>query len=223
MSKKDILEYFYTNSTELSAQKILIILAFGLIISAIIFITYKITYAGVSYSIKFNSSNVVILLITVVIMLMISSNIVISLGMVGALSIIRFRTAIKDPRDTVYIFWSLVEGLCIGSQNFKLSIISTLVIAIVLLGFSFFTRRQDKYLVIIRGTGIMENDKILEIIRASAKSVRLKASNNSETASEAIFEAVMKGGVKSELISEIQSQKNVFSVNYLLETGEIVG
>ncbi len=89
------------------------------------FITYRVTHLSTAYSAKINATNVAITLITAVIMLMISSNIVISLGMVGALSIIRFRTAIKDPWDTVYIFWAVVEeGLAIGSQNFKLSFIA---------------------------------------------------------------------------------------------------
>ena len=84
-----------------------------------------------------------------IIMLMISSNIVISLGMVGALSIIRFRTAIKDSRDTVFIFWAITEGLCVGSQNFKLSIITTLFLAILMLIIGFIPKLYSKYLIVI--------------------------------------------------------------------------
>lgn len=107
MSKSDIVNMFYQSGASLGGKRILILLLAGLAVGAVIFITYRITYTGVNYSFRFNLSNVVILLITVVIMIMISSNIVITMGMVGALSIIRFRTAIKDPRDTVFIFWSV--------------------------------------------------------------------------------------------------------------------
>ena len=149
MSKEEIFQYFYTNSANLSIRSIMITLLAGLVIGAIIFVTYYISYKGVAYNIKFNISLVVIMLISIVIMLMISSNIVISLGMVGALSIVRFRTAIKDSRDTVFIFWAIAEGLSIGSQNFKLSLVTTLFIAVVLAGSTYLPKMQTKYLVIV--------------------------------------------------------------------------
>lgn len=109
MSKKDLLDLLNWQNQTIGGRRLLFILCVGLAISAVIFVTYRLTYNGVSYNAKFNISNSVILLITIVIMIMISSNIIISLGMVGALSIVRFRTAIKDPRDTVFIFWSIAE------------------------------------------------------------------------------------------------------------------
>ncbi len=116
MTKSEILDWFSVNNASLDANRILFVLGMGMMLGVVIFATYRITYAGVSYNAKFNVGNVVMLLIAAVIMLMISSNIAISLGMVGALSIVRFRTAIKDPQDTIYIFWSIVEGLCAGAQ-----------------------------------------------------------------------------------------------------------
>ena len=124
MSKKEIFEYFYTNSANLGIKSTTIIMLAALVICAIIYFTYYFSNKGVEYNRNFNISLSVILLISVVIMLMISSNIVISLGMVGALSIVRFRTAIKNSKDTVYIFWAIAEGLSVGSQNFKLVIIT---------------------------------------------------------------------------------------------------
>lgn len=133
MSKEEIFNYFYTNSVNLGAKQIITIMLSGVLIAAIIYATYYISYRGVSYNSRFNWSLTAILLIAVVIMLMISSNIVISLGMVGALSIVRFRTAVKDSRDTVFIFWAIAEGLCVGSRNLKLALITTLFIAVILL------------------------------------------------------------------------------------------
>lgn len=104
MSKQEIWELFYGADTAIRGRNILAVLVAALIIGFVIFITYRVTHLSTAYSAKINATNVAITLITAVIMLMISSNIVISLGMVGALSIIRFRTAIKDPWDTVYIF-----------------------------------------------------------------------------------------------------------------------
>lgn len=224
MSKKDILEWFYTNSMTLNGTKMLILLLVGLLMGAVIFMTYQFTYQGVSYSYKFNVSNVVILLITVVIMMMISSNIVISLGMVGALSIVRFRTAIKDSRDTVYIFWSIVEGLCIGSQNIKLAVISTLVIALVLILFSVIPYKKDMYLLIIRG-GIQTigEDAIEACIKPYVSKFQLKNAHRTKHSTELIYEVRAKGHLNMKIIEALQSIEGVDSVNWLLQSGESVG
>ena len=105
MTKTDILDWFSMNNEALSANKILFVLGMGILVASIIFVTYRITFTGVLYNAKMNVGFVVLLLIASVIMMMISSNIAISLGMVGALSIVRYRTAVKDTWDTVYIFW----------------------------------------------------------------------------------------------------------------------
>ena len=104
MTKTDILDWFSMNNEALSANKILFVLGMGILVASIIFVTYRITFTGVLYNAKMNVGFVVLLLIASVIMMMISSNIAISLGMVGALSIVRYRTAVKDTWDTVYIF-----------------------------------------------------------------------------------------------------------------------
>ena len=133
MSKTKILEWFNTNNNALDTNHIILYMLAALFISIIIYITYRITYTGVSYNNKFAITNLIILLIATVLMMMISSNIAISLGMVGALSIVRYRTAIKDPNDTLFLFWSIVEGLCVGAQMLKMAAISTLFIAIVVI------------------------------------------------------------------------------------------
>ena len=104
MSKEEVLSYFYTNSTNYGVKRTLVILLCGLAAGLIIYLTYFITSEKVVYNRKFNWSLVAILLITTIVMMMISSNIAISLGLVGALSIVRFRTAVKDSRDATFIF-----------------------------------------------------------------------------------------------------------------------
>ena len=112
MSKEDILTYFYTNNANLDVKKILLTLSAGLCIGILISLCYYVSTQashGVSYNQRFCFSLILTLLIALVIMLMISSNIVISLGMVGALSIVRFRTAIKDSRDTIFLFFAITQ------------------------------------------------------------------------------------------------------------------
>ena len=153
MTKEEVLSYFYTNSTNYGVKRTLVILTCGLLVGLIIYLTYFMTSEKVVYNRKFNWSLVALLLITIIVMLMISSNIAMSLGMVGALSIIRFRTAVKDSRDTVFIFWAIAEGLCTSSQNYRLAFTSVIFIAIVLIVSSKMPGIRNRYLLIISGRG----------------------------------------------------------------------
>ncbi|MBD5475613.1 MAG: DUF4956 domain-containing protein [Lachnospiraceae bacterium] len=223
MSKKEILDWFTVNSESLSVEKILFVLCISFAVGIVIFITYRLAYTGVSYNGRFNTGNVVIVLITSVIMLMISSNMAISLGMVGALSIVRFRTAIKDPSDTIYIFWAIVEGLCVGAQIYKLAVISTIFIAIVLLASSYYANVRKKYLIIIRGG----KDTDLELIKATLKpyypKMGVRASNYVGERCEIICEVSARQEMNVEAITALRNCKHVSGVNWLLEMGERIG
>lgn len=223
MSKEQIFEWFYQNSSSLSSKRIIGIFLMGLIIAGIIFLTYRITYNGVAYNSRFNISNVIILLITIVLMLMISSNIVISMGMVGALSIVRFRTAIKDPRDTVFIFWSIAEGLCIGSQNNRLAIISSLIIAVVLVAFTYGVRNSQKYLLIIRANAIVTEEDIREIMESSIQDCKMKNMHKNNGKVEMIFEVKVKKGEDGTVLNKLLENADITYLNWLAETGEMVG
>ena len=219
MTKSEILDWFSVNNASLDANRILFVLGMGMMLGVVIFATYRITYAGVSY----NVGNVVMLLIAAVLMLMISSNIAISLGMVGALSIVRFRTAIKDPQDTIYIFWSIVEGLCAGAQMFKLAFLSTLVIAVLIVSASMYYHAGKKYLIIIRGGQNLCTEEILQIVGSRYKKAVLKAANYSVGHSEMIVEVAAKGALDSSVIDTLRQTQDVVSVNWLLEMGEHIG
>ncbi|MEZ3444052.1 MAG: DUF4956 domain-containing protein [Lachnospiraceae bacterium] len=223
MSKKEILNWFTVNNESLDVSKILFVLGVGILVAVVIFATYRITYSGVSYNAKFNVGNVVMLLIASVIMLMISSNMAISLGMVGALSIVRFRTAVKDPHDTVYIFWSIVEGLCVGAQIYKLAVISTVVIAVVLVAASFYCNARKKYLIIVRGSQDIDTDKIMAEIGQAYKKACLKSANYSKGHSELVIEVNAKKEIDTKVIESIRKREEIISVNWLLEMGEHIG
>lgn len=220
MSRFDILRTFYDNSANFTPKRIILVLSLGLIMALIIFLTYRFTYRGVSYNSGFNAANVQILLVTVVIMIMISSNIAISIGMVGALSIIRFRTAVKDPRDTAFIFWSIIEGLCIGSQNFILAILSTVFIAIIVVVLSGHVCFHKKYLIIIRGERLRIND-VEQIL--SDKKYQIRTMNTIGDSVEIIAELAGKRSLDAQLIDKLNQLPGVQSTNWLLETEENIG
>ena len=162
-------------------------------------------------------------ILTCALTIAISSNVVISLGMVGALSSIRFRTAIKDPWDTVYIFWSVVAGLSVGAQHFKLALISTLFIAAVLLLLSLRTGGFRKYLLVIRGDSSADPAELTRQIAACHKRSKLRASNHIGDSRELIYEIAGTGGVDQALLAELKKQPGVTAVSFLEQTGETVG
>lgn len=223
MSKEEIFEYFYTNSANLNITTILITLLAGALIGAVIFITYYITYRGVAYNVKFNLSLVLILLISIVIMLMISSNIVISLGMVGALSIVRFRTAIKDSRDTVFIFWAIAEGLSVGSRNFKLSVVTTLFIAAVLIVTSLMPKFREKYLLVLTASPETDAAQIERFVKKHSRYNKLRSSSSSDRSKEYIYEIILS---KDNSLSDFDSMSQldgVKSVNIVSQSGDSIG
>ena len=224
MTKEEIFQFFYTNSANLGIKNILIIMSAGLGISLIIALTYYLCFRGVSYNSKFNLSLMTILMISVVLMMMISSNIVISLGMVGALSIVRFRTAIKDSRDTVFIFWSITAGLCVGSQNFKLALVTSLFIAVVMLAISLRPQIVNKYLLIVRG-GPEAIDIALLLQKASEYVLysKLRTANRDQEHQEYIFEIRTKGEIGVELIDAVSSVEGVKGVNWVAEYNGNIG
>lgn len=222
MTKEEIYRYLYTNSASFGMGEIIRAMVEALIIAALIYGTYYLAYRGVAYNKKFNGTLVVVSLISCVIMLMISSNIIISLGMVGALSIVRFRTAIKDSRDTAFIFWAIAEGLCVGSNNMRLASVTTIFISAVILFLNFVPTLGDKYLLIIRTDKEMEDISAVEKhVQTLSKHVKLRALNELGARREVIFE--LKGKTNLKAIDQISKLNGVSSVNWVSESGEDVG
>jgi uncharacterized membrane protein YhiD involved in acid resistance len=129
-----------------------LIASFG--IGLFIFHIYKKTFRGVVYSYNYNVTFVLMTMITALIIMTISTNIVLSLGMVGALSIVRFRTAVKDPLDIVYMFWSISAGIATGAKLYPVALIGSLTVGLALLWLSRRKVREQPYLLIIRHSEI---------------------------------------------------------------------
>lgn len=224
MSKEEVLSYFYTNSTNYGVKRTLVILLCGLLVGMIIYLTYYITSEKVVYNRKFNWSLVAFLLITIIIMLMISSNIAISLGMVGALSIVRFRTAVKDSRDTVFIFWAMAEGLCTSSQNYRLTFASVLFIAAVLIISSKIPGIFNRYLLVVMGgEQPIEREEFQAKLTPFVVSQRIRTANKDAAHEELILEIKTKGEFSLKALDELASVPGVESVNLIVESGETVG
>ena len=130
--KSDSLE----NVSSVSIPDMLITLVLSFALGLFIFLIYKRTFAGVMYSSSFGVTLLALTMITTVVMLAVTSNVVLSLGMVGALSIVRFRTAIKEPMDIAFLFWAIAVGIILAAGMFPLAIVGSLVIGLILVLFS---------------------------------------------------------------------------------------
>lgn len=137
-------------SGTLSVQDIVLHILAAALLSFAIYLSYWYTHTGTAYSKKFNVSLATLTILTGTVMTVIGNNIALSLGMVGALSIVRFRTAIKDSRDTTYIFWAIIVGICCGVGDYLVAGVGSAVVFLILLLFGR-VRNENRILLIIRG------------------------------------------------------------------------
>lgn len=161
----------------------------GLLISfcigMFIYWIYRKSFRGVVYSYNYNLSFVLMTMITALIIMTISTNIVLSLGMVGALSIVRFRTAVKDPLDIVFMFWSISAGIAIGAKIYPLAIGGSIIIGIVILWLSRRKIKEESFLLIVR-----HNDEATPLVRSELKKLKakLKSKNVRKNYTEVTYE-----------------------------------
>ena len=144
---------FLTNVTSVSLLDMVLalVLAFG--VGLFVFFIYKKTYSGVMYSSSFGVTLIALTMITTLVILAVTSNVVLSLGMVGALSIVRFRTAIKEPMDIAFLFWSIAVGIVLGAGLIPLSVFGSVVIGIILLVFANHKDSSNPYIVVLSCEG----------------------------------------------------------------------
>ena len=148
---KILLEYLQSTSGTLSLTQIIVSFAVSLFIGFLIYLSYRLSHSSQVYSPRFNASLVMLTVITTMVMCVIGNNIALSLGMVGALSIVRFRTAIKDPRDTTYIFWCIAVGICCGVSEFHVPVIGSAALFAILLCFGTI-HSNDRFLLVIHSS-----------------------------------------------------------------------
>ena len=140
---------FLESVSEFSILDTIIGLAFALALGLFIFIVYKKTFNGVMYSTSFAMTLPGLSLVTALVIMAVTSNVVLSLGMVGALSIVRFRTAIKEPMEIVYLFWSIAVGIAVGAGMIPLAVIGSVIIGIILLVFANRKYNSNPYILVV--------------------------------------------------------------------------
>ncbi len=204
------------NFTELSPSAMIAAMVSALVCGIVIYLVYRFCYRGIVYSDNFNVLLVMITAITAFIIMTISSNVVLSLGMVGALSIVRFRTAIKDPLDIGFLFWAIASGLTAGAGLYFVAVFGTVLIAIIYIVFSLLKKEKKNYLLIVRYNSEAESN-VKAVLGAMKYRLKNKTVNGEMT--ELTIEVKVKHNDTSS-VSRFQEINGVANVTLLEYSGE---
>ena len=203
-----------------SAIEIIINLGVSFMVGLFIFYVYKKTFQGVLYQRSFNVSLVAITMVITLIIMTISGNLVLSLGMVGALSIVRFRTPIKDPVDLVFIFWAITVGIANGVGYFNISIIGSIVMTIVLL---FMTRKSEEeqpYLLVLHIPITQDSSEVIKITKKAVDRFMLKSKTITPQYEEITAEVRLSSD-NTRFLNELQSSGKVQKATMITYSGDL--
>ncbi len=222
MSFKDIISEIFRQgdvSQNLSTPYIITTLVVALLCATIIFFMYKMFYRGAVYSNNFNILNVMLCLVTAFVITTISSNLVLSLGMVGALSIVRFRSSIKDPLDIGFLFWSIAAGITTGAGLYVFAVISTLLVAVVFMLFSVLSTGTHTYLLVVKYF-----DAADEAVRAELVDIKntLKSKTSHKGKTELTLQVSIKSKDNTDFVNRISELDGVESAMLIEYTGDYI-
>lgn len=206
----------FEETGSLNTEQIILNILVAVILGGVIYLSYYFTHAGGVYSKKFNVSLITLTTLTATVMTVIGNNIALSLGMVGALSIVRFRTAIKDSRDTTYIFWTIIVGICCGVGDYVVACVGSGVVFLVLLVLGR-VKNDNRILLIIRGARNMERRIEAIVFDYFEAKAMLRVKDTSRESIELIYEMPRK----TYLISN-KKEKSIAEMLYELESIEYV-
>lgn len=214
--KATLMEGFTKN---LGTVPVLVGLGTAIVFGMLIYFIYRLNCQGGFYDRGFNKSLAILPVITAGIILAMRSNVLISLGMVGALSIVRFRNAVKEPMDLTYLFWSISVGIACGVGLLELTILLSICVIVLIFGLEALPAFRDPYILVINGeAGAAEKD-VLESVKNCASHVRVRSRNISQKQTEWILE--LKTKKPEELIKAVSAAPGVTSSNLLSHDGDV--
>ena len=207
---------FLENVTSVSLldMSLALVLAFGL--GLFIFLVYKKTFTGVMYSSGFGVTLVALTMITTMVILAVTSNVVLSLGMVGALSIVRFRTAIKEPLDIAFLFWSIAVGIVLAAGLIPLAVLGSVFIGVVLLVFVNRKSRCDPYIAVLQCDGRESETRAADFLRQNTRRCVVKSKTVQKNAVELNLEIRLKDGNTGFInaLADLPGVRNAVLVSY---------
>ena len=209
MSFNDIFKNsFLDKVTEFSIVDTLISIVLAFAIGMFIYFIYKKTYPGVMFNRQFGVSLVALTMIATFIILAVTSNVVLSLGMVGALSIVRFRTAIKDPLDLVFLFWSVGAGIVLGACMYPLAVIGSLIVGVILFIFVRAKVSDSDYILVVECKDEAAEKRAEELIKTDVKKYSVKSKTVARGYIEVSYEVRLNGS-DTEFVNKVSSADGI--------------
>ena len=185
---------FLENVTEFSLVDVLIAMVFACVLGGFIYLIYKHTFQGVMYSSGFGITLVGLTMVTTLVILAVTSNVVLSLGMVGALSIVRFRAAIKEPFEIVFLFWALAVGIVVGAGMFLLAVVGSIIIGIILIVFAHRKIGEHPYILVVTCENGEAETAVLSALESGVARSVVKAKTVTAGGIELSVEVTLKNG-----------------------------
>lgn len=224
MSFKDIFSSdFLSNVTAISPLDMIIALGLAVVIGLFIMMVYKKTFKGVMYSKAFGTSLLAMTIITTFIILGVTSNVVLSLGMVGALSIVRFRSAVKEPIDIAYLFWAISEGIVLGAGLIGLAVIGAILIGIIMVVCVNKDSMDNPYVLVVNCNNEKAENEILESLKKDVKKYIIKSKTVSDKTGIEITVEVKLKDMATDFVNKIGKIKDVNNAVLVSYNGDYMG
>ncbi|MDD3206458.1 MAG: DUF4956 domain-containing protein [Lachnospiraceae bacterium] len=222
MSVKDIIKKSFLETfsiADINTTDILIVLLMTCILAVYIFFIYRIITRKSFYNKSFNISLAALALITAAIIITIQSSVVVSLGMVGALSIVRFRTAIKDPMDLVFLFWSISVGIICGAGLYEVAILLSIIVTIIIFVLDRIPVAKSPMILVVNSSDIKSETSITNLVAEFSRFYKVKSRNMTSGQLDMVIEVRVKE--EAEFIQKMNEVNGVQSVSLLSHDGEV--
>lgn len=213
---------FLENVTSVSLLDMTIALVLAFCLGVFIFWVYKKTFSGVMYSSGFGVTLIALTMITTLVILAVTSNVVLSLGMVGALSIVRFRTAIKEPLDIAFLFWSIAAGIVLAAGMIPLAVFGSVLIGLTLLIFVNKKSYVNPYIVVLRCDGHESEMRATEYLKERVRRLVVKSKTAEKGAVELNLEIRLKED-NTDFVNELAELEGVESAVLVSYNGDYMG
>ena len=213
---------FLENVTAVSLTDMGIALVLSFCLGLFIYLVYKKTYAGVMFSRAFGGTLVAMTMITTMVILAVTSNVVLSLGMVGALSIVRFRTAIKEPMDIAFLFWAIAGGIVLAAGMIPLAIFGSVIIGVIMIVFCNRKSAQKPFIAVISCDNGQTEDQVVSYLRQNADKAVVKSKSAQKGSIELTYEVTLKNN-STEFITKLSEMDGVSSAVLVSYNGDYMG
>ncbi len=207
---------FLANVTSVTLLDMILALTLSFGIGLFIFLIYKKTYAGVMYSSSFGVTLIAMTMISTFVILAVTSNVVLSLGMVGALSIVRFRTAIKEPLDIAFLFWAIAAGIVLAAGMIPLAVIGSVIIGIMILVFANRKAHTNPYIVVLQCEDQESENRATAFLKEHTERMNVKSKSVQKGAIELNLEVRLKDAATDFMneLAEMDGVRNAVLVSY---------